>query len=115
MSRLFGGRAAEHRFALVFFARDAHRAGVDIPPGISALLNDLTAAISDTGSAEVGRESIDGMRTWGTPEETGRQVGLTGRRVRMLCAEGLVAHRLTGGGHYLVDLEDLQRHLRQAA
>ena len=120
MSSLLTARAEEARNGLLVFARDAQRAGVEVPRVVVELLYELQAQalaadrVSEVGSAEVGRETIDDMRTWGTPDETGRQVGLTGRRVRQLCGSGFVAHRRVGGGRYLVDLDDLQRHLRAA-
>lgn len=115
MAILSGRRAAQHRYALVLFARDAHRAGVEVPAGIPALIEDLTEVISEVGNAKVERETMDGMRNEGTPDEVGREVGFTGRRVRQLCADGLVAHRRIGGGRLLVDVDDLQRYLRERA
>lgn len=118
---LLSFRAQEARDGLLLFARDASRQGVDVPTVVKELLRDLHGQalandrVSEVGSGGVERETIDGMRAYGAPDEAGRQVGLSGRRVRQLCAAGLVAHRQIGGGRYLVDLDDLQRHLGMGA
>lgn len=69
-------------------------------------------AISESGNGHGSREIIDDVREYGTPDEVGSAVGLSGRRVRQLAAAGLVAARPVGKNRWLVDLADVQRHLR---
>lgn len=109
------GEALDELLGLV---RAALRTGYTPGPVITALARDLHARslqadrASEVGNDRSERETIDGVREYGTPDEAGIAVGLTGRRVRQLCAAGLVAHRPVGKNRYLVDLSDLQRHLR---
>ncbi len=118
---LLSSRAQEARDGLLLFARDASRQGVEVPNVVKELLRDLHGQalandrVSEVGSRQVERETIDDVRAYGAPDEAGRQVGLSGRRVRQLCAAGLVAHRQIGAGRYMVDLDDLQRHLGMGA
>jgi hypothetical protein len=109
------GRALD---ALLGLVRAALKTGYTPPSAISDLARELHGramaqeAASELGSREADCETIGGVRKYGTPDEAGSAVGLTGRRVRQLCDAGLVAHRVIGKNRKLVDLEDLQRHLR---
>jgi len=121
VSSVLRWRAGEARDGLLVLAYAAHREGVEVPQVVKDLLSELHALalaegrISEVGNVPVGVETIDDMRTWGSAEEAGQAVGLSGRRVRQLCADGYVSHRIYGGGRYLVDVGDLQAHLKGRA
>jgi hypothetical protein len=67
------------------------------------------ARISAIGNAAPPTATVVDVRT---PEDAGRAVGLTGRRIRQLCADGLVVHQRAGARGYLVDLDSLHAYLR---
>ncbi|RBY94085.1 hypothetical protein DQ244_01615 [Blastococcus sp. TBT05-19] len=71
------------------------------------------AHVSEFGSAAGGAGSMDGVRETGSPADAGAAVGLSARRVRQLCEQGMVAHRRVGVRGYLVDIDDLRRYMRR--
>lgn len=111
---VLAGQAADDLLSLV---RAALRLGAPrsiATPTLVLLGEALHAAsltMSDSGPEQAMAGMIDGMGSWATPAEAGAHAGVSGRHVRRLCRDGLVAHRRIGQRSILVDLDDLHRHL----
>lgn len=114
-----GSLAGDLERVLLVALRDRVRAGGGglVSPGVVAVVEALHAAslVSEFGPAAAGFGTVEGVEQWVTPDDAGQAVGASGRHVRRLCADGLVRHRLVGARRYLVDVEDLRRHLRGEA
>jgi len=104
--------------SLPALAEHARVSATAVRADLLAVLNALNAAdvahdhdrISAIGNAAPPPATVVDVRT---PEDAGRAVGLTGRRIRQLCADGLVAHQRAGARGYLVDLDSLHDYLRR--
>lgn len=109
-------RSQEALDGLLVLARAAvlSTTGERVPGVVVELLEALAADVSADGNAVGGGGSMDAMGMGLTADEAGSQVGLTGARVRQLCRAGLVRHELLAG-RYLVDVDDLRRHLTGGA
>lgn len=116
LDELCGRRAQEAADGLLAVLEPLVRSGgrQRVPPVVVELYRALLEAASDSGSAAQGGGTMDSVKQWRSAEDAGRAVGLTGRRVRQLCAAGQVAHRRIGARPVLVDVDDLHRHLGRA-
>ncbi|RBY94829.1 hypothetical protein DQ244_06095 [Blastococcus sp. TBT05-19] len=114
LSELCGRRAQEAADGLLATIELLVRSGGRgrVPGVVVELYGALLQAASDTGSATERAGSMDVVREWTSAEVAGRAVGMTGRRVRQLCADGRVVHRRLGARSLVVDVDDLQRHIR---
>jgi hypothetical protein len=103
--------------SLPALAEHARVSATPVRADLLAVLNALNAAdvthdharISAIGNAAPAPATVVDMKT---PEDAGRAVGLTGRRIRQLCADGHVAHQRAGARGYLVDVDSLHAYLR---
>ena len=115
-SDLFTSRAGELKDALVGLLAIAARVssagrGDRVSPILVELLEELHR-ISETGNATGRNETLVSATSSESPEEAGAMVGLSGRRVRQLCAAGLVAHQRLASGRLLVDVESLRNYVK---
>lgn len=85
-----------------------------VPGVVIELLQALMqqADVSELGSASGRTGRLVDVTGYGSPADAGAAVGLSARRVRQLCAVGVVAHERVGARGYLVDVNDLRRHIR---
>lgn len=115
MHEVFSTRAQEAFDGVLALVRVAvtSQSRQKVPEVVLDLLNALEAQVSESGNALQREVRVVDMGMWVTPDEAGQAVGYSGRRVRQLCAAGLVSHRRVGAGRYLVDVESLAAHLRR--
>ncbi len=85
-------------------------------PGVVVDLMQALAedAVSTHGSGSGSGGTLMDMSKGLPADQAGAEVGLSGRRVRQLCCDGLVRHVMFDG-RYVVDVEDLRAHLRGRA
>jgi hypothetical protein len=117
---LCGRRAGEVFDGLMTVLRLLVRApgGRERVPGV--VLELLGALQEQTESCEFatssdGSGTLVAVRDHQSPAEAGASVGVSAAWVRKLCAGGHVRHQRVGRRGYLVDVDDLRRHLRGEA